>query len=274
MSTTVKWKHHYLARTNNFMLIENGDADSYFNSNPHIRLNFHFDVLNTIPFWKRDIHCLRFLLTNRGLTQFSLLSPFNYKTNRAICDAYLCHWGNECHFSRRVYATPGQCDVTYRVGGGYSCYFYHSVTSFVWKHSWKGREYILLLWMDYLVACLSVTMATYIVLMDAGSNYLQWACSWCTCPELDATDVKFVKRNINSLRPSDAYMRQQTMPSLGSDNGLPPGWHQAIIWTNAGGLLSIETLGIDILIDIQTFSFKKKTFENVVSIIVVILSRP
>ena len=31
---------------------------------------------------------------------------------------------------------------------------------------------------------------------------------------------------------------------IGSDNGLSPGWHQAIIWTNAGILL-IRTLGID-----------------------------
>ena len=46
---------------------------------------------------------------------------------------------------------------------------------------------------------------------------------------------------------------------IGSDNGLSPGWHQAIIWTNAGILL-IEHLGTnfsEILIKINTFSFKK-----------------
>ena len=46
---------------------------------------------------------------------------------------------------------------------------------------------------------------------------------------------------------------------IGSDNGLSPGWRQAIIWTNAGILL-IGTLGTnfsEILIEIQTFSFKK-----------------
>ena len=45
----------------------------------------------------------------------------------------------------------------------------------------------------------------------------------------------------------------------GSDNGLSPGRHQAIIWTNAGILL-IGTLGTnfsEILIGIPTFSFKK-----------------
>ena len=46
---------------------------------------------------------------------------------------------------------------------------------------------------------------------------------------------------------------------IGSDNGLSPGRRQAIIWTNAGILL-IGPLGtnfIEILIRIQTFSFKK-----------------
>ena len=46
---------------------------------------------------------------------------------------------------------------------------------------------------------------------------------------------------------------------IGSDNGLLPGRRQAIIWTNAGILL-IGPLGtnfIEILIGIQTFSFKK-----------------
>ena len=46
---------------------------------------------------------------------------------------------------------------------------------------------------------------------------------------------------------------------IGSDNGLWPGRRQAINWTNAGILL-IEPLGTnfsEILIGIQTFSFKK-----------------
>ena len=46
---------------------------------------------------------------------------------------------------------------------------------------------------------------------------------------------------------------------IGSDNGLSPGWRQAIIWTNAG-LLLIGTLGTnfgEILIEIRIFSFKK-----------------
>ena len=46
---------------------------------------------------------------------------------------------------------------------------------------------------------------------------------------------------------------------IAPDNGLSPGRHQAIIWTNAGILL-IEPLGTnfsEILIGIQTFPFKK-----------------
>ena len=47
---------------------------------------------------------------------------------------------------------------------------------------------------------------------------------------------------------------------IGSDNGLSPGRHQAIIWTNAGILL-IGPLGTnfsEISITIQTFSLKKR----------------
>ena len=46
---------------------------------------------------------------------------------------------------------------------------------------------------------------------------------------------------------------------IGSDDGLSPGRHRAIIWTNAGILLTgpLGTNFIEILIGIQTFSFKK-----------------
>ena len=46
---------------------------------------------------------------------------------------------------------------------------------------------------------------------------------------------------------------------IGSDNGLSPGRHQAIIWNNAETLLirTLETNFSEILIGIQTFSFKK-----------------
>ena len=55
------------------------------------------------------------------------------------------------------------------------------------------------------------------------------------------------------------YICVSELTIIGSDNGLSPGWRQAIIWNNAG-LLLIEPLGTnfsEILIGIQTFSFKK-----------------
>ena len=48
----------------------------------------------------------------------------------------------------------------------------------------------------------------------------------------------------NSLRPTDTYKRQYHLiyhfwfPIIGSDNGLSPGRHQAMIWTNARILLT------------------------------------
>ena len=62
----------------------------------------------------------------------------------------------------------------------------------------------------------------------------------------------------NSLRPSDVYIHRLTNHHV-SDNGLSPGWRQAIIWTNAGISL-IRTLGTnfsEILSEISTFLFKK-----------------
>ena len=50
-----------------------------------------------------------------------------------------------------------------------------------------------------------------------------------------------ITRPLNSLRPSDTYMRYN-LTIITSDNGLLPGRRQAIIWTNAGILL-IRSLG-------------------------------
>ena len=63
---------------------------------------------------------------------------------------------------------------------------------------------------------------------------------------------------------------------IGSDNGLSPGRHKAIIWTNAGILL-IRTLGTnlsEILNKIDTFSYNKMHLNNVVSEMAAIWSRP
>ena len=55
------------------------------------------------------------------------------------------------------------------------------------------------------------------------------------------------------------HIYESKLTSIGSDNGLSPGQHQAVIWTNAGMLL-IGPLGTDfseILNQIYAFSFKK-----------------
>ena len=52
---------------------------------------------------------------------------------------------------------------------------------------------------------------------------------------------------------------------IGSDNGLSPGRHQAIIWTNAGILLiwPKEPDFSEILIEIHIFSFKKMHLNDI-----------
>ena len=63
---------------------------------------------------------------------------------------------------------------------------------------------------------------------------------------------------------------------IGSDNDLSPARRQAIIWTN-DGILLIGPLGTnfnDTLIEINTFSFIKNKFKNVVWKLAAILSRP
>ena len=71
--------------------------------------------------------------------------------------------------------------------------------------------------------------------------------------------MKISISQVDSLRPSDAYICVDNLTIIVSDNGLSPGQRQAIIWTNVGILL-IETLGTnfsEILIEIITFSVKK-----------------
>ena len=65
------------------------------------------------------------------------------------------------------------------------------------------------------------------------------------------------------------------LKSIDSDNGLSPGRHQAIVWTNAGILL-IWPLGTnfrEMLIEIHKFSFLNE-FEYVIWKMAAILSRP
>ena len=63
---------------------------------------------------------------------------------------------------------------------------------------------------------------------------------------------------------------------IGPNNGLLPGWRQAIIWTNAGMLLigHLRTNFSEIISRIFTFSFQENAFQNAVIKLAAILFRP
>ena len=63
---------------------------------------------------------------------------------------------------------------------------------------------------------------------------------------------------------------------IDSDSGLSPGWHQAIIWTNAGMLLigPSGTNFSEMLIEIQYIFIQENVFANVVRKMVAILYQP
>ena len=74
-------------------------------------------------------------------------------------------------------------------------------------------------------------------------------------------EVVIIEMYLNPLRLSDTYIYIYIIKHtiIGSDNGLAPGWCQAIFWTNDGMLL-IWPLGTnfsEILIEIHIFLFKK-----------------
>ena len=69
---------------------------------------------------------------------------------------------------------------------------------------------------------------------------------------------------VNSSPLSAAYMRQWTGVSIGSDNGLSPIRHQAIIYTSAWLLLSgpLRTNFSEILIEILNFSYRLRNGDH------------
>ena len=85
-----------------------------------------------------------------------------------------------------------------------------------------------------------------------GHKYLTHALKGTTCKRKDLTHWGRV-----------TYICVGKLTIIDSDNGLSPGRHQAIIWTNAEILLigSLGTNFHEILIGIQTFSFKKMHFK-------------
>ena len=67
-------------------------------------------------------------------------------------------------------------------------------------------------------------------------------------------------KNYSTHRGRVTHICIGSLAIIGSDNGLSPGWHQAIIWINAGILLiqTLETNIREILIQIHKISFKKR----------------
>ena len=99
-------------------------------------------------------------------------------------------------------------------------------------------------------------------------NNDRWRCRRCLSDICNVIQLRLAKRWTFSCcnialthwgRVTHIHVCVGKLTIIGWDNGLSPGRRQAIIWTNAGILL-IRPLGTnfsEILIGIQTFSFKK-----------------
>ena len=89
-------------------------------------------------------------------------------------------------------------------------------------------------------------------------------------PVIFMTDAYFLERleeksciqGLNHWGPV-THICVSKLSTIGSDNGLSPDRHQAIIWINAGILLirHLATNFNEMLIEIHTFSVKKKLFK-------------
>ena len=97
--------------------------------------------------------------------------------------------------------------------------------------------------------------------MQDCSDSSAW--SYCSLPLSNRYIVEWY--NVNSISCSLTHWGRVThkciskLTTIGSNNGLSPGWHKAIILTN-NGILLIGPLGknfSEILIKIYRFSFKK-----------------
>ena len=137
---------------------------------------------------------------------------------------------------------------------------------------------------EYWIVCRCLKYNLYAIWQLQNSNFCNcpWFCSAHFWPIVNWTSVKFEPNH--QLRHLIRYMWKcpwcrlsstcfialthwgrvthicvGNLTIIGPNNGLSPGWRQAIIWTNAGILL-IGPWGTnfsEILIGIQAFSFKK-----------------
>ena len=118
----------------------------------------------------------------------------------------------------------------------------------------KSALWILMAW------CFSImtAVATVLITHPCVSSHL-----WVNNKELNVFQTSLPLLNIHAICLNHWAWEMPICISnliiIGSDNGLSPGWCQAIIWTNAGILL-FEPLGTnfrEILIKVHMFSFKK-----------------
>ena len=105
--------------------------------------------------------------------------------------------------------------------------------------------------------CWSVAMAVSNIHPDSILHNAPWAHT----PPYITYKYIFVNMLTHWGRVTHTCVSKQTI--IGLDNGLSPGRHKAIIWTNAGILLiqTLETNFSEILIEIYTFSLKKMHLE-------------
>ena len=107
------------------------------------------------------------------------------------------------------------------------------------------------------IGCWSVAMAVSNIHPDSILHNAPWAHT----PPYTTYKYIFVNMLTHWGRVTHTCVSKQTIIAL--DNGLSPGRHKAIIWTNAGILL-IQTLGTnfsEILSEIHTFWLKKMHLE-------------
>ena len=132
--------------------------------------------------------------------------------------------------------------------------------------NWRRMNYTLTYWVSYTMS----VRENYLVLMGLRSIYgigetschprvsksLRWSTNNCSFHSFIDLDV-FLQYISHWGRVTHICVSKLAI--ISSDNGLAPGRRQAIIWTNAGILLT-EPLGTnfnEISIEIHTFSFKK-----------------
>ena len=100
-------------------------------------------------------------------------------------------------------------------------------------------------------------LSAYVVYVDIMTKCIK--CEWRQCVVGASVRLTWTARFKLTYWGRVMHICVSKLTIIASDNGLLPGWHQAIIWTKAEILL-IRTLGTNFsesLCEIQTFSFKK-----------------